>query len=391
MPSYLITGASRGLGYTFVQHLAAIPGNTVIGLARNKDATLKRLEKDGISNVSIIQGDITDRPSLKTAFAEISTLTNGSLDYLINNAALVSERTASKTLIDDDLEALEQDFLDSFRANVVGVANTINIFLPLIRAGKEKKIIVISTGMADVDLINKFDIPIAAPYSVSKAATNALVAKYNAALGKSEGILVLALSATHTGNFHAANGFSPDGFHGILSAVATAGIIFSYLGFEQADQLAGEAKNPRRDLPIAIIGSIALGMVIYIALQLVFLLALPASAIGSTWSSTASPSAISSRPCAWPEAPTTTPWAARSWPAWPTRPSTWVSCPTRSTWRGPPSSPPAGPASPPCSPPATSWRRTPTRGSATPAPAPAHCTRPNAPSTPAAPPTSRAA
>jgi len=194
MPSYLITGASRGLGYNFVQHLAAIPGNTVIGLARNKNATLKRLEKDGISNVSIVQGDITDRPSLKTAFAEISKLTNGSLDYLINNAALVSERTAFKTLIDDDLEALEQDFMDSFRANVVGVANTINTFLPLIRAGKEKKIIVISTGMADVDLINKFSVPIAAPYSVSKAATNALVAKYNAALGKSEGIMVLALS-----------------------------------------------------------------------------------------------------------------------------------------------------------------------------------------------------
>jgi len=194
MPSYLITGASRGLGYTFVQHLAAVPENTVIGLARNKDATLKRLEKDGISNVSIVQGDITDRSSLKTAVAETSQLTNGSLDYLINNAALVSERTAFKTLIDDDLEALEQDFMDSFRANVVGVANTINTFLPLIRAGKEKKIIVISTGMADVDLINRFSVPIAAPYSVSKAATNALVAKYNAALGKSEGIMVLALS-----------------------------------------------------------------------------------------------------------------------------------------------------------------------------------------------------
>lgn len=194
MPSYLITGASRGLGYAFVQHLAAIPGNTVIGLARNKDSTLKRLEKDGISNVSIVQGDITDRPSLKTAFTEISTITNGSLDYLINNAALVSERTAYKTLVDDDLEALEQDFMDSFRANVMGPTNTINIFLPLIRAGKEKKIIVISTGMADLDLVNKFDIPIASPYSVSKAATNALVAKYNAALGKSEGILVLALS-----------------------------------------------------------------------------------------------------------------------------------------------------------------------------------------------------
>jgi len=194
MPSYLITGASRGLGYAFLQHLAAIPGNTIIGLVRNKESTLKRLEKDNILNVSIVQGDITDRASLKTAFSEISTITNGSLDYLINNAALVSERTAFKSLLEDDLEALEQDFMDSFRANVVGVANTINIFFPLIRAGEEKKIIVISTGMADLDLINKFSVPIASPYSVSKAATNALVAKFNAALGKSEGILVLALS-----------------------------------------------------------------------------------------------------------------------------------------------------------------------------------------------------
>jgi amino acid transporter len=100
-------------------------------------------------------------------------------------------------------------------------------------------------------------------------------------------ILVLALATTHTSNFHAANGFNPGGFHGILGAVSTSGIIFSYLGFEQADQLAGEAKNPRRDLPIAIIGSIVLGMLIYIALQVVFLLALPGGAIGSTWDSKA--------------------------------------------------------------------------------------------------------
>jgi len=195
MPSYLVTGASRGLGYAFMQHLAAIPGITVIGLARYKASTLQRLAQDNITNVSIVQGDITDRPSLQAAFTEISTITNGSLDYLINNAALVSNRTAFKSLPeDDDLEALEHDFMDSFRANVVGVANTINIFLPLIRAGTEKKIVVISTGMADLDFVNKFNIPIASPYSVSKAATNALVAKYNAALGKSEGILVLALS-----------------------------------------------------------------------------------------------------------------------------------------------------------------------------------------------------
>jgi amino acid transporter len=99
-------------------------------------------------------------------------------------------------------------------------------------------------------------------------------------------IFVLAITNFHGSNFSAANGFNPFGAHGILAAVSTSGIIFSYLGFEQADQLAGESKNPKRDIPIAIIGSIALGMVIYIALQVAFLAALPASAIGDTWDAT---------------------------------------------------------------------------------------------------------
>src|SRR3954464_10573789 len=99
-------------------------------------------------------------------------------------------------------------------------------------------------------------------------------------------ILVLALFNFHGSNFTAADGFNPNGLHGILLAVATSGIIFSYLGFEQADQLAGEAKNPKKDIPFAIIGSILIGMVIYILLQVAFLVALPADAIGKTWDAT---------------------------------------------------------------------------------------------------------
>jgi amino acid transporter len=98
-------------------------------------------------------------------------------------------------------------------------------------------------------------------------------------------IFVVAIAGgLHPGNFTAADGFSPDGAKGILAAVATSGIIFAYLGFEQADQLAGESRNPKRDIPFAVIGSVAVGIVIYIALQLVFLLALPSSAIGDKWS-----------------------------------------------------------------------------------------------------------
>ena len=40
-------------------------------------------------------------------------------------------------------------------------------------------------------------------------------------------ILVLSIGNLNTGNFTAADGFSPDGFHGILAAISTSGIIFS--------------------------------------------------------------------------------------------------------------------------------------------------------------------
>ena len=96
-------------------------------------------------------------------------------------------------------------------------------------------------------------------------------------------ILVLALANFDTGNLTAANGFNPAGLKGIFAAVSTGGIIFSYLGFEQADQLAGESSNPKRDVPFAIIGSVVFGTIIYVLLQIVFLFALPASAIGDTW------------------------------------------------------------------------------------------------------------
>src|SRR6476469_10179467 len=50
-------------------------------------------------------------------------------------------------------------------------------------------------------------------------------------------ILVLAIANFDPSNLTAANGFHPEGLKGIFAAVSTGGIIFSYLGFEQADQL----------------------------------------------------------------------------------------------------------------------------------------------------------
>ena len=82
-------------------------------------------------------------------------------------------------------------------------------------------------------------------------------------------ILVLLVVAFNPSNFTAAEGFNPSGFTGILSALGL-GIIFAYQGFEQAIQLGGETRNPGRNIPLAVIGSMVIGVILYIGLQIAF-------------------------------------------------------------------------------------------------------------------------
>jgi amino acid transporter len=92
--------------------------------------------------------------------------------------------------------------------------------------------------------------------------------------------IIVLLFKFHPGNFTAGGaGFMPGGVKGLFAALPVAGIIFAYSGFEQADQLAGEIKNPGRNLPRAIIIAVLIGTVIYTMLQVVFIGALPASAV----------------------------------------------------------------------------------------------------------------
>jgi APA family basic amino acid/polyamine antiporter len=56
--------------------------------------------------------------------------------------------------------------------------------------------------------------------------------------------------------------FAPNGFDGILTGAAT--IFFAYIGFDAVACAAEETKNPSRDVPIGILGSLALCTVLYI-------------------------------------------------------------------------------------------------------------------------------
>jgi amino acid transporter len=98
-------------------------------------------------------------------------------------------------------------------------------------------------------------------------------------------LTVVVLFFTHfdVHNFTRGGGFDPYGPKGVLEAVSAGGAIFSLLGFEQAVQLGGESRNPQRDLPRAVIGSVLIGASIYFLLQVVFIGALPASALRHGW------------------------------------------------------------------------------------------------------------
>ena len=71
--------------------------------------------------------------------------------------------------------------------------------------------------------------------------------------------IVVALFNFGTGNFQP---FAPDGFDGVTAA--TAIIFFAYIGFDAVSTGSEEAKNPARDLPLAIIGSLVICTIFYV-------------------------------------------------------------------------------------------------------------------------------
>ncbi|MCK9203291.1 MAG: amino acid permease [Bacteroidales bacterium] len=82
------------------------------------------------------------------------------------------------------------------------------------------------------------------------------------------GILLLIIGVgsfyINTNNWHP---FAPNGLSGVLKGVS--GVFFAYIGFDAISTTAEECRNPRRDLPRAIILALAITTVMYIMISLV--------------------------------------------------------------------------------------------------------------------------
>src|SRR5882672_9876773 len=113
--------------------------------------------------------------------------------------------------------------------------------------------------------------------------SNTLMVLWKAAVPVLAIVVIMSLSF-HPSNFTAGGGFAPHGVHGIFMALPL-GVVFALQGFEQAVQMAGEAKDPQRHLSRAIMLAMAVGAVLYILLEVCFVGGLEPANLVRGWDS----------------------------------------------------------------------------------------------------------
>ncbi|KAI0674063.1 NAD-P-binding protein [Trametes maxima] len=190
---YAIAGASRGIGLEFVRQLAARKDSVVFAIVRNKRSSTFLAEvAANLRNVHIVEGDVGDHRSIARAAAEVSSISGGKLDYLINNAAK-TDGTAFKGYGDyTDLDELDADFTAAYNVNVLGVIHSVYAFLPLLRAGSAKKIIVIGSEAGKTATVSALGLGSLPAYSMTKAAAEMAALKWALMLAD-EGFIVITL------------------------------------------------------------------------------------------------------------------------------------------------------------------------------------------------------
>lgn len=166
MPSILITGANRGLGFEFARQYAA-EGWRTLATARDTDGadSLRKLAATS-SNLSIHELDLADEDSIEDLAVQLD---DEPIDILLHNAGVYPREGQNMGEIDYDgwREALE--------TNLFGTMQLTEALLENVAASKRKQIAAISSSMASLRRVQEGSVAQAGTsyqYRTSKAALN---------------------------------------------------------------------------------------------------------------------------------------------------------------------------------------------------------------------------
>jgi NAD(P)-dependent dehydrogenase (short-subunit alcohol dehydrogenase family) len=139
----LITGAARGLGLAMTRQLLG-RGCRVSVLVRSESAGLLELRSGYGEHLSIHLGDVADEASLSTAISDVAERL-GHLDIIINNAVIYLDGSRP-TIEDADLSICAR----TFEVNAVGPLRVVKYGLPLVRKGRRKLIVNVSSEAGSI-------------------------------------------------------------------------------------------------------------------------------------------------------------------------------------------------------------------------------------------------
>jgi class 3 adenylate cyclase len=130
----LITGASRGLGAHTARRLAA-RGVTVLAGVRDPAGASGRPAVEGIRPIGL---DVTDDRSVAAAARTVAD-TVGPIDVLVNNAGVHGTFAPAE-------EVEPAELAEVLATNVVGPVRVTRAFLPLLRRGRDPRLVMVSSG-----------------------------------------------------------------------------------------------------------------------------------------------------------------------------------------------------------------------------------------------------